>query len=64
MSRALAALYAQPWLLLTLTALFWGGNAVAGKLAVGHIAPFQLVLMRWVFVALGMWVLFGHEVRQ
>ncbi|MEM0944043.1 MAG: DMT family transporter, partial [Pseudomonadota bacterium] len=46
------------------TALFWGGNAVAGKLAVGHIAPFQLVLMRWVFVALGMWVLFGHEVRQ
>lgn len=35
------------YLLLTATALFWGGNAVAGKLAVGHIAPMTLTAVRW-----------------
>jgi drug/metabolite transporter (DMT)-like permease len=32
---------------LIFTALFWGGNAVAGKLAVGHIAPMTLTAVRW-----------------
>ena len=27
--------------------LFWGSNAVAGKLAVGHISPFLLTSTRW-----------------
>ena len=40
-------LYSQPYLLLLLTPVFWGGNAVAGKLAVGHISPFLLTTMRW-----------------
>jgi drug/metabolite transporter (DMT)-like permease len=35
------------YLLLTATALFWGGNAVAGKLAVGHIPPMTLTAVRW-----------------
>lgn len=38
---------AQPYLLLTLAPLFWGGNITAGKLAVGQIAPDMLVLGRW-----------------
>ena len=33
--------------LLLFTALFWGGNAVAGKLAVGHISPMTLTFARW-----------------
>lgn len=33
--------------LLVLTALFWGGNAVAGKLAAGHVSPMILTSMRW-----------------
>jgi len=41
-------LFNQPYVLLILTALFWGGNAVAGKLAVGHISPFMLTCLRWV----------------
>ncbi|MEL6477821.1 MAG: DMT family transporter [Pseudomonadota bacterium] len=64
MSRILTLLYSQTWLLLTLCALFWAGNAVAGKLAVGHVQPFQLVLLRWVCVAAALWLLFGHEVRE
>ena len=39
----------NPYLLLTLTALVWGGNAVAGKLAAGHVSPFLLVFLRWTF---------------
>jgi drug/metabolite transporter (DMT)-like permease len=35
--------------LLLLTTLIWGGNAVAGKLAVGHISPMLLTTGRWVF---------------
>ena len=33
---------------LLLTTLFWGGNSVAGKLAVGHVSPMILVTLRWV----------------
>ena len=35
------------YVLLLLTTLFWGGNAVAGKLAVGHISPMLLTAARW-----------------
>ena len=37
------------YVLLLLTALFWGGNAVAGKIAVGHVSPMTLTTLRWVF---------------
>lgn len=37
----------HPYLLLILAPLFWGGNIVAGKLAVGEISPFLLILFRW-----------------
>jgi drug/metabolite transporter (DMT)-like permease len=37
----------RPYLLLVLTTLFWGGNAVAGKAAVGNIDPYVLILVRW-----------------
>ena len=40
---------AHPYVLLTITALVWGGNAVAGKLAVGHVSPFLLTHLRWMF---------------
>jgi drug/metabolite transporter (DMT)-like permease len=35
------------YLLLLLTMLFWGGNAVAGKLATGHVSPLLLTSLRW-----------------
>ncbi len=43
--------FSNPFLLLTVTAFFWGGNAVAGKLAVGHISPFLLTTLRWILAA-------------
>lgn len=45
-----AALYRQPILLLSLTALFWAGNAVASRLAVGEVSPLLLVFLRWAIV--------------
>lgn len=38
------------YLALVIATLAWGGNAVAGKLAVGHISPMMLVFWRW-FIA-------------
>ena len=35
------------YIILTLTSLFWGGNVVAGKMAVGHIDPNALMILRW-----------------
>jgi drug/metabolite transporter (DMT)-like permease len=40
-------MHRNAYLLLLLTMLFWGGNAVAGKLAVGHISPMLLTTVRW-----------------
>ncbi len=40
------------YVLLLLTTLFWGGNAVAGKLAVGHVSPMLLTTGRWGFAFL------------
>lgn len=42
----------HPYLLLAITALIWGGNAVAGKLAAGHVSPFFLTLLRWTIASL------------
>ncbi len=38
--------------MLVLTTAFWGGNAVAGKFAVGEISPFVLTFLRWAAAAL------------
>ncbi len=38
----------HPYLLLSLTALLWGGNAIAGKIGAGHVSPFLLTWLRWI----------------
>jgi drug/metabolite transporter (DMT)-like permease len=48
MHRILDRLSGRPYLLLTLTMLMWGGNAVAGRLAVGEVSPMALTGLRWV----------------
>ncbi|KQS64540.1 hypothetical protein ASG39_11340 [Rhizobium sp. Leaf371] len=37
----------QAYLILALTTFIWGGNSVAGKIAVGHVSPMLLTGMRW-----------------
>ncbi len=42
-----SVLILRAYLFLIITSLSWGGNAVAGKLAVGHISPMVLTSIRW-----------------
>src|ERR1700754_1411039 len=42
----------QPYILLSITALCWAGNAIVGRLAAGHIAPVTLSFLRWSFAFL------------
>lgn len=38
----------QPYLLLSLTSLFWAGNIVLARYAAGHIPPMTLSCVRWI----------------
>src|SRR5271170_5128662 len=42
-----AWLFEQPYLLLSLTSLFWAGNTVLGRFIVGHVPPIMLSFIRW-----------------
>lgn len=42
----------QPYLLLTLTSLFWAGNAVVGRAIVSEIPPVMLAQIRWLLAAI------------
>jgi drug/metabolite transporter (DMT)-like permease len=51
----------RAYLFLTITAMSWGGNAVAGKLAVGHISPMLLTSFRW---AMALMILMAFTLPQ
>jgi drug/metabolite transporter (DMT)-like permease len=46
-SRARGGLFDRPYLLLSLTSLFWAGNTVLGRFVAGHIPPITLAFIRW-----------------
>jgi drug/metabolite transporter (DMT)-like permease len=48
LSRAFDAVMSRPYLILVVCNIFWGGNTVAGKMAVGHIDAYSLTILRWV----------------
>ncbi|HEU0230632.1 MAG TPA: DMT family transporter [Burkholderiaceae bacterium] len=50
----------KAYVLLALTTLFWAGNSIAGKLAVGHVSPMILVTARWASVMAVLYV-FGKR---
>ncbi|ABD06035.1 Protein of unknown function DUF6, transmembrane [Rhodopseudomonas palustris HaA2] len=45
--RSFSRLADQPYLLLSLTSLFWAGNAIVGRAAAGHFPPVTLSFLRW-----------------
>lgn len=52
------------YLLLALATFFWAGNSIAGKLAVGHVSPMIIVTLRWVSVALALYVFNRSQIAQ
>ena len=49
---ASSGLLGNAYVLLIFTTLSWGGNAIAGRIAVGEISPLLLTTMRWIGVAI------------
>jgi drug/metabolite transporter (DMT)-like permease len=43
----LGSRFDQPYLLLSLTSLFWAGNTVLGRFIAGHVPPITLAFVRW-----------------
>tara|TARA_B100000676_G_scaffold243362_1_gene245111 strand:+ start:734 stop:1663 length:930 start_codon:yes stop_codon:yes gene_type:complete len=64
MMPGLPVLWSRPIVLLTLSTIFWGGNAVAGRFAVGHISPFLLTHLRWFILAMFLLVLFRKRLQE
>ena len=56
--------YGNAYLLLTLCAMCWGANAIAGRFAVGEISPMLLTLFRWLGVALLVWTFARPRIIQ
>ncbi|MGL4495072.1 MAG: DMT family transporter [Beijerinckiaceae bacterium] len=54
--------WSSAYLLLSLTALMWGGNAIASRLAIGEISPMVLTFIRWVGVCAVLPVLYGRDI--
>ncbi|MCY1667953.1 DMT family transporter [Rhizobium sp. SL86] len=42
-------MHLRAYFFLILATLSWGGNAVVGKLAIGHVSPMMLTMWRWIF---------------
>ncbi|MDO1582124.1 DMT family transporter [Rhizobium oryzicola] len=45
-------MHLRAYLYLIIATLCWGGNAVVGKLAVGHVSPMMLTFWRWFFAVI------------
>lgn len=62
-SSLLARFFNRPILLLVLTTIFWGGNTIAGRLAIGEVSPMAVVLLRWIGVTGLLLVLYGRQMQ-
>lgn len=52
----------RPALLLMLTTLIWGSNAVAARLAVGQVSPMMLTTARWSIACIALWLVARRQV--
>ncbi|MBY0409437.1 MAG: DMT family transporter [Burkholderiaceae bacterium] len=58
------SLYQRPALLLVVTTLIWGSNAVAARLAVGQVSPMMLTTARWSIACIALWFVARQQVVQ
>lgn len=57
-------MHKKAYLALVITTLCWGGNAVAGKFAVGHISPMMLTFWRWFFATVIIFAIALPQIRK
>ncbi len=63
-SRSALSFFNHPYLLLVLTALFWSGNAVAGKAAVGIVPPMAMNVLRWTFASIALVIIAYQPLKR
>lgn len=51
-ANLIGRIYHRPYLLLSLSSLFWAGNVIASRLARGEVSPMALTTYRWLGVLL------------
>jgi drug/metabolite transporter (DMT)-like permease len=54
----------SPHILLIFTMLFWAGNSVASKLAVGHVSPMMLTTGRWSIALIVVWWMAYGDIKR
>ena len=52
----------KAYILLALTTLFWAGNSIAGKWAIGHASPMVLVSVRWMSLMVLLYLLKREQI--
>ena len=48
LTQAWETAYRNAYLLLAITMMMWGGNAVVSRIAIGEVSPMALVFLRWI----------------
>ena len=64
MPRAFSAFAQNAYPLLLITMIFWAGNAVAGRFAVGEVSPLTLTWLRWLLGAIVLGAIAGPQLRR
>ncbi len=59
-----ASLMNRPYLLLVITTMIWGANAIAARLAVGHVSPMVLSTFRWVLTLLVLYLVARQQIES
>ena len=54
----------QPYLLLSLTSLFWAGNIVLARFVAGHVPPLTLSSVRWIGAFILLWPFAKEHLRR
>ena len=53
----------RPIVVLVLTTMMWGGNTVAGRLAVGEMSPMIITCLRWLITCVVLLALYGRQAK-
>src|SRR6185312_13797271 len=54
----------QPYVLLTLTSLFWAANIVLARFVAGHVPPMTLSCVRWIGAFIPLWPFAKDHLRR
>ena len=54
----------NPWLMISLTCIFWAGNVVAARTAIGEISPLMLTSGRWIIACAILLIIAHRQLRD